>query len=98
MQITILLENDHGGLKRNSVKIIPIGEFDPSAGMIAMAFDTLSEMLDDAVKNHRMASIISKPGIEILTKEEFVQMAAKIKLSEVQPYLKQDLAPGPAGE
>ena len=98
MQITILLENDHGGLKRNSAKVIPLDQFDPPAGWVAMALDRLADMLDDAVKNHRMAAIIAKPGVAVINNEEFVQMATKVKLSDIQPYLKQDLAPGPASE
>jgi len=98
MQITILLENDHAGLKHNSVKMIPMGEFDPPAGLMALSLNRIADLLDDAVKNHRMAAIISKPGVEIISEEEFIMMATKVKLSDVQPYLKQDLAPGPAGE
>lgn len=96
MQITILLENDHGGPNHNNVKMIPMGEFDPPAGLIAMSLERIANLLHDAVKNHRMAAIISHPGVEVITDEKFIQMAKDVRLSDVQPFLRQDLAPGPA--
>ena len=93
MEITVIIENDNAGLKTNRVQIVTLGNIDPPSNWVGFTLNQIALQVDDATRK-RLEAVSSAMGNPQMTKEEFKEFGRSIKLSDVQPLLKHNRAPG----